>query len=296
MRRTSWSGMLACLLTSWMCQFGSAASAAEPRPCPDDGVVANGVYANPYFDLSYPLPSGWTRDVDGAAPSASGYYVLAAAKPAGALTGTVLIAAQDNFFAAVALEDVRTAARDFSQSIAKVSGMTIDRPPAEVVIANRAFTRVDFSGVGLFRSTFFTSNRCHLVSFNFTAKSPELLATLVSSLDRIGGARDGEAAMPDPGCVRDQAAPQNVLTKVDPAGSDPKFMPIPVRLVIGADGAVKHVHVIHATAQQRSSIESALARWTFKPRKGDGGAGEVETGLLIEFTPSGVAYPSVSHR
>ncbi|HUI96640.1 MAG TPA: hypothetical protein VLX44_12860, partial [Xanthobacteraceae bacterium] len=77
--------------------------------------------------------------------------------------------------------------------------------------------------------------------------------------------------------------------------SDPKFVPIPVRLVIGADGAVKHVHVIHATAQQRSSIESALAQWTFKPRNTDGGAAEVETGLLIEFTPSGVAYPPVPH-
>jgi hypothetical protein len=72
-------------------------------------------------------------------------------------------------------------------------------------------------------------------------------------------------------------------------------MPIPVRLVIGADGAVKHVHVIHATALQRSSIEGALAQWTFKPRKVDAGAGEVETGLLIEFTPSGVAYPPLPH-
>jgi hypothetical protein len=295
MRRIQWSGMLACLVTTWMWQLGSAASAAEPRPCPDDGVVANGVYANEYFDLSYPLPSGWAEDVAGAAPSTSGYYVLAAAKPAGALTGTVMIAAQDAFFTDTALDDVRMAAREFTHSIAEIPGMTIDQPPAEVVIAHRAFTRVDFSGVGLFRSTFFTANRCHVVSFNFTAKSPELLATLVASLDGIRGVRAGTAATSDPGCARNQAAPENVVTKVDPAGSDPKFVPIPVRLVIGADGAVRHVHVIRASEQQRSSIESALGQWRFKPRASEGGAAEVETGLLIEFTSSGVAYPSVPH-
>ena len=288
--------MLACLVTTGMWQFGSAAWAAESRPCPDDGVVANGAYANEYFDLSYPLPSGWTQDVAGPAPSTSGYYVLTTARPAGDLTGTVLIAARDNFFADPALEDVRATARHFAHSMAEVAGMTVDRPPAEVVIANRVFNRVDFSGVGLFRSTFFTSNRCHLVSFNFTAKSPELLATLVASLDRIGGIRDGAGGPPDPTCARNQAAPENVVTKVDPPGSDPRFVPIPVRLVIGADGAVKHVHVIHATAQQRSSIESALGQWKFKPRATDGGAAEVETGLVIEFTPAGVAYPAAPHR
>jgi hypothetical protein len=288
--------MFACLVTTWMWQLGSAANAAEPRPRPDDGAVADGVYANEYFDLSYPLPSGWIQDVAGPAPSTSGYYVLARAKPAGELTGTILIAAQDDFFVDAAFDDVRTAARDFAGSIATVPGMTIGRPPAEVVIADRVFNRIDFSGVGLFRSTLFTRSRCHLVSFNFTASSPELLATLLSGLGGIASFRHRAAAIPNPVCARNHAAPENILTKVDPAGSDPRFVPIPVRLVIGADGAVKHVHVIRATAQQRNNIESTLMQWTFKPRAPHGvPPDEVETGLLIEFTPSGVSYPSLPH-
>jgi hypothetical protein len=180
--------------------------------------------------------------------------------------------------------------------MSQVAGMTIDRQPSEVAVGDRVFTRVDFSGVGLFRSTLFTENRCHLVSFHFTAKSPALLAALVSSVEKIGAAREGAAESPDPVCIRDQAVAENVLTKVDPAPSDPKFIPIPVRIVIGAEGDVRHVHVIRATAEQRNNIESALAQWRFKPPRDPrlhGRVTELETGLLIKFTSGGaVAYSS----
>jgi hypothetical protein len=206
---------------------------------------------------------------------------------------TILIAAQDLFFAAAPPGDAAAAARAFAASIAEVAGMTIDRPPAEVAIAGRAFSRVDFSGVGLFRSTFFTYSRCHLVSFNLTANSAERLAALARTLERLG-ARAIET--PDPPCLRDQAAAENVLSKVDPAPSAPAYTPIPVRIVVGADGAVKDVHVIRATAEQRRGIEAALAQWRFKPRQVDGRASEIETGLLIEFRPDGVAYASGARR
>jgi hypothetical protein len=58
---------------------------------------------------------------------------------------------------------------------------------------------------------------------------------------------------------------------------------IPVRLIIGTDGAVKHVHVIHASAAQRKVIEEALRQWRFKPYTIDGRPVEVETGLAFRF-------------
>jgi hypothetical protein len=265
-------------------------SAAE-MPRPEDGVVANGVYANEYFDLSYPLPSGWTQDVAGPGPSTRGYYVLAGLVPAGEPIGMILIAAQDLFFAAATVDDVAVAAREFAASMSKVAGMTIDRQPSRVALSGRDFVRIDFSGVGLFRSVLLTVSRCHLVSFNLTAKSPEALAALVATLDKLGDARAGAPATPHPACVRNHATPDNVLTKVDPPASDPKFTPIPVRIVIGGDGGVKHVHVIRASAEQRNGIEAALGQWTFKPPAIDGRASEIETGLLIEFRAGGaVAY------
>jgi hypothetical protein len=165
------------------------------------------------------------------------------------------------------------------------------------MLAGRSFSRVDFSGVGLHRSTFFTQARCHLVMFNLTANSPERLAALVPTLDRIGAARAGDAEPPDPPCRRGHATIGNLLSKVDPAPSGPTFTPIPVRIVVGHDGGVKHVHVIRATSKQRHGIEAALGQWRFKPPAIDGRASEIETGLLIEFRAGGaVAYLTGDER
>jgi hypothetical protein len=70
-------------------------------------------------------------------------------------------------------------------------------------------------------------------------------------------------------------------------------VPIPVRIIVGADGAVKHVHVIRATDDQRAGIEQALLQWKLKPYEVDGRATEVETGLVIQFSASGGASYSV---
>ena len=292
MRSAYRSGMLACLMSLAAWHHGSAAE----MPRPEDGVVADGAYANAYFDLSYPLPAGWMRDVVGPAPSTGGYYVLASLVPAGEPTGAILVAAQDLLFAAAALDDTAAAAREFAASMAAVPGMTVERPPMEAAIAGRTFIRVDFSGVGLFRSTFFTHSRCHLVSINLTANSPDRLAALALTLERLGGARTGAAGTPDPPCVRDHADGENLVSKVDPPPSVPAYTPIPVRILVAAEGHVKDVHVIRATDDQRRGIETALAQWRFKPHRRDGRATEIETGLLIEFRPGGVAYPGGGRR
>jgi hypothetical protein len=71
-----------------------------------------------------------------------------------------------------------------------------------------------------------------------------------------------------------------VLRKVVPTElSTPT--PIPARIIIGRDGAVKHVHVIRATETQRKSVADALRQWTFKPHTIAGQPVEVETGLAL---------------
>lgn len=281
---------LACLVTGLVWHHGSAVLAAEPMPHPGDGSVANGSYSDSYFDLSYPLPPGWTKGLAGPAPSSSGYYVLASLVPQGDLTGTILVTAQDVFFADPALGDAAEGARQLAEALAKVGGMRIDRQPAQVAIADRRFNRIDFSSVGLYRSTYFTTIRCHLVSFNFTAKSGEQLAGLVASLNMLGHDELADRRSV-PVCVRNQATSENLVTKVDPAPGSPTFTPIPVRLVIRTDGSVKNVHVIRATPTQRDSIETALSQWKFRPYQINGLAAEIETGVVIEFRPAGtVAY------
>src|SRR6266581_1330671 len=93
-------------------------------PNPQDGKVAGGVYSNAYFDLSYPLPQGFAEGLAGPDPSDSGYYVLGNFVPQVAPTGTILMAAQDAFFAGPQ-RDVATAAKQFRETISQVEGMSI---------------------------------------------------------------------------------------------------------------------------------------------------------------------------
>src|SRR5271170_5438854 len=108
--------------------------AVVPMPDPGDGAVTNGVFTNGYFNLSYPLPPGWTEGTPGPGPSHSGYYVLSTLTPTGDFTGTILIAAQDIFFAADPLAGAAAMADEFGRAMSEVEGMTIDRPPSQVQI------------------------------------------------------------------------------------------------------------------------------------------------------------------
>jgi hypothetical protein len=194
-----------------------------------------------------------------------------------------MISAQDMFFAEKPL-DAAAMASDFRQSVSEIAGMAIDREPEEIEIAGRTFHRVGFSGVGLYRAMFVTEDRCHLVQFHLTAREPEMLASLLLSLDNLSFAMKSSSSTPPPVCTKDYAIADNVLRKVAPLPVGPAFTPIPVRIVISGDGSVEQVHVIRATADQRASIENALYQWKFKPYVMDGRSVEVETGLLYRFT------------
>lgn len=252
-------------------------------PLPEDGKVLGESYVNDYFDLSYPLPEGWKEGLQGPDPSDSGYYVLTELVPQSGLSATILIAAQDLFFASKPYANVAELVGDFRQAMSQVDGMTIDREPTEVKVADRRLYRIDFSGVGLYRATFTSEIRCHAVSFNLTSRDPELLAHLASNVDKLSSAGQRGSGYPAPLCIANYAVPENVLQRVEPVPVGPKFTPIPVRIIVDAEGRVSHVHVIHATDPQRKSIEDALRQWKFKPYTLDGRAVEVETGLVFRF-------------
>jgi hypothetical protein len=286
------AGALICLVSGLTWQ---QISALEPMPRPADGKVVNGAYANKYFDLAYPLLPDWTEGLAGPEPSLYGYYVLTTLIPTGEYTAMVMIAAQDQFFAARPFSDPAAMASALGQETAKLEGMTIDRPPSKASIAGRSFARIDTSGFGLFNSTWVTESRCHLVSFNITAKTDQHRADVARSLEKLATARDRGDEKPDPICLKNQADMKNLLTRVDPPPIAP-FTPIPVRLIIGRDGDVKHVNVVRGSAAQRTAIESALGQWKFRPPAVNDLPAEIETGLVIEFTAQGQVKYSTSER
>jgi hypothetical protein len=288
-RRLPLLGGMAIVLAGWLLwrydavPFGAVTA---HMPVPEGGKVLSGSYINDYFDLSFPLPEGWTEGEPGPEPSGAGYYVLSSLIPKAELNATILIAAQDMFFTRGPHGDMAEVVRDFRRSMSQIDGMTIDREPAEAKIADRLLYRVDFSGVGLYRATFTTGIRCHAVSFNLTARSPDVLANLALSLDKLSTAGKPKSGVPQ--CVENYATPDNLVQSVIPAPAvGPKFAAIPVRFVIDTQGGVKQIHVIRASPEQRKSIEDALHQWKFKPYRLNERAVEIETGHVFQFSAAG---------
>jgi hypothetical protein len=287
MRRVLYLGAATCLLGLLAWQFGAAISLRGAKALtsnPEDGKVSKDRYVSNYFGLSYRLPQAWTVGEAGPDPSQSGYYVLSTLVPKSAPNANILVAAQDMFFGASMRSNVEDRARDFQEAVSHVDGMIIDRDLTEVTIANHLLYRVDYSGVGLFRARLETEVRCHVVSVNVTASDRDLLERLADNRGSLSFAAIRNAASSPPPCVNDYAVGDNVLHKVDPVAVGPKFVPIPVRIIVGADGSVEHVHVLHATDNQRRSIEEALYQWKLKPYEVDGRPSLVETGLVFKFT------------
>jgi hypothetical protein len=288
MRIWMYLGVAACLVGLGAVLHGampsSQGASVVQSANPEDGKVADGVFVSDYFDLSYRLPDGWTEGLAGPDPSQSGYYVLGTWAPKRDFAGTVLVVAQDMFFAPDSSDDVKNVVAEFRQVMSAVDGMTIDREPAQVSVGGHPGYRVDFSGVGLFRAMFAIEIRCHVVTFNLTSRDSELLASLARSLDHLASVRK-EISDPVPECLRDYAS-ENVVHRVEPDGVGAKTVSVPVRMIVATDGSVKHVHVIRASAAQRRNIEEAVREWKFKPYVKQGRPVEVETGVMFNLKPT----------
>jgi Gram-negative bacterial TonB protein C-terminal len=260
-------------------------------PDPEAGSFVGDAYTNAYFGLSLPLPLGWTEGLAGPPPSGRGLYVLASMDGTKVDHATLLIVAQDLFFSAKPLADVADVAADFRVSLGGIPDLSIDSRPADVTLAGQAFLRLDYHAGGLYRGWLATELRCHVVSFNITATDQATVDRIADLLQTISPPAQSDAATGTnagatrtiPVCIKDYVTAQTTIHRVEPAGVDLNGLRVPVRIIIGADGKVEHVHVISATPAQRQAIEGALRQWEFRPFELMGHPTEVETGLTFEF-------------
>ena len=245
---------------------------------PESGAFEKDSYTNKYFDLSFPVLPDWREDYQGPPPSTSGYYVLEGLRTKGELNGTILIAAQDTFFLPVnnSLDLLKR-----RQEQAVVSLLKIEASPRKMKMGNQDFARLDYSGAGLYHAIFAIDLRCHIVTFEITTRDQGVLQKLATNVSNLS-LHAGEGPLPR--CVKDYATSANVLHRVDPAQTGPKFTQVPVRVIIDKEGKVKHIHVINALPDQARSVESALALWVFKPYVENGRPMEIETGILFEVS------------
>jgi hypothetical protein len=278
------SSLFAQLPANTILVKGAEPSASDTKtPLPETGKLEGNLYENRYFGFSYHLPPDWSEPYAGAPPSDSGSYVLAEFIPSktfkGPINGTVLITAQDLFFSLVPQRSAKEMIKYSSDHLQPY--YTLEHPPSDLTIAGRSFARFDYMSpvAGLHWYILATQVRCHVIQFVLNSRDTGLLDSLVHDMDQVKLATNDS-----PPCVAGYAE-QNVISKVDPVLNDRKFNSIPVRVIIGTDGKVKHVHVISAFQDQARIITDALLQWRFRPYQQNGKAVDVETGILFGYSP-----------
>jgi hypothetical protein len=267
-----------------------ASSSDSQTPEPENGAIVDNVYTSKYFGLSWSLPADWFQKHEGPPPSDSGFYVLAQLQPAptfrAPVKGTVMVSAQDLFFSVLPGNNALELAKFKGSNLG--SDYTLEKRPAEMTIANRSFVRMDYMSpvAGIHWYTLTTQVRCHAVQFTLSSRDPQLLESLIQSINKMqlpaeAGATTGKGGGEYPVCIKDYASGANVLSRVDPILPPGKYNAIPVRIIIGKSGKVKHVHLLSAFPDQAKIITDALLQWEFKPYIVNGEEREVETGIMM---------------
>jgi hypothetical protein len=72
---------------------------------------------------------------------------------------------------------------------------------------------------------------------------------------------------------------------VNPVFTEHRFNAVPVRIVIGKDGKIKHIHFLRAFPDQAKTVTDALEQWKVRSCLRDGKPVEVETGIMFGYAP-----------
>ncbi|MGO9946083.1 MAG: energy transducer TonB [Steroidobacteraceae bacterium] len=177
----------------------------------------------------------------------------------------------------------------------------IERAPAEARFASHSFARFDYASpvAKLHWRVLATEIRCHIVQFIFTGNDVRQIESLIENMKTMklpneAGPASGKGGGAKPACIKDFANAENLIEGADPVFLEPRFNPVAARIVIDAQGRVKHIHVLSAFPEQLKSISDALLQWRFKPYVLDGRAVEVETGIVFGHEPHPTASPTAS--
>lgn len=268
---------------------GAWSSASDSvTPAPEGGGVANNVFTNQYFGMTYALPAGWTEKYKGPPPSDSGRYVLAQITPVdkGTIRGTILVTAQDMFFTPLPVSNALQLVNFTKDNLQ--ADYRVELKPTETKIAGHSFIFFAYwsPAAELHWYVLATEIRCHTVQFVMTSRDTKLLESLILDMNKMklpveAGPTSGTGGGDFPLCIKDYAREENVIERVEPVFSERRFNAVPVRIIIDKQGKIKHIHFLSAFPEQAKAITDALRQWKFRPHLEKGQPVEVETGVMF---------------
>jgi Gram-negative bacterial TonB protein C-terminal len=141
------------------------------------------------------------------------------------------------------------------------AGFEVEKKPVETTVAGRPAVFFPYWSpvAGLHWYTLSTKIRCHTVKIIMTSTGGGLF----------------------PVCIKDYARGDHLIQHEEPIFPMRRFNAVPVRIIIGKDGAIKHVHILTAFPEQEQAVYAALKKWRYRPYEQNGQPMEVETGIMF---------------
>jgi len=284
--------------------WSSASDSATPLP--EAAALTNSVFTDQYFGITYPVPSGWFQKFGPPPPSDSGRYVLAQLGRSGSFelgqsdsskgenTGSIMFTAQDMFFTPLPAANARQFVNYSKNHLPDY--YQVELKPTQTTIGGQSFTFFAYwsPDAELHWYVLATQIRCHTVEIVLMSRNSKALQDLVLDMGNkmklpaeassTGGTGGGNV----PVCIKDYAAGDNVLERVEPVLTQQRHNPIPVRIIIDKAGKVRHIHFLSAYPEQEKAISDALKQWQFRPYERNGQRVEVETGIMFGAAPPAV--------
>lgn len=286
---------------------GAWSSASDSTtPLPEATALTSSVFTDQYFGITYPLPSGWFQKFGPPPPSDSGRYVLAQLGRSGSFelgqsdsskgenTGSIMFTAQDMFFTPLPVANARQFVNYSKNHLPDY--YQVELKPTQTTIGGQSFTFFAYwsPDAELHWYVLATQIRCHTVEIVLMGRNPKALQELVLDMSNkmklpaeassTGGMGGGDV----PVCIKDYAAGDSVLQRVEPVLGQRRYNPIPVRIIIDKAGKVRHIHFLSAYPEQEKAISDALKQWQFRPYERNGQRLEVETGIMFGAAPPAV--------
>ncbi|MBZ5491953.1 MAG: energy transducer TonB [Acidobacteriia bacterium] len=286
---------------------GAWSSASDSTtPLPEAAALTNNVFTDEYFGITYPLPSGWMQKFTPPPPSDSGRYVLAQLGRSGSFqlgqsdsskgenTGSIMFTAQDMFFTPLPVANARQFVNYSKNHLPEY--YQVELKPTQTTIGGQSFTFFAYwsPDAELHWYVLATQIRCHALEIVLMSRNSKALQDLVLDMSNkmklpaeassTGGTGGGNV----PVCIKDYAAGENVLERVEPVFPQQRHNPVPVRIIIDKEGKVTHIHFLSAYPEQQNVISDALKHWKFRPFERNGQRFEVETGIMFGAAPPAV--------
>jgi hypothetical protein len=283
---------------------GAWSSASDSTtPLPEAAALTNNVFTDPYFGITYPLPPGWIQKFTPPPPSETGSYVLAELTrsassqfgeshgPKGDAGGSIMFTAQDMFFTPLPAANARQFVNYSRNHLPEY--YQVELKPTQTTVGGQPFMFFAYwsPDAELHWYVLATQIRCHTVEVVLMSRDTKAIEELVRDMSTkiklpaeaslTGGTRAGDV----PVCIKDYAAGENVLERVEPVLTQQRYNAIPVRIIIDKDGKVRHIHFLSAYPEQQKVISEALKQWKFRPYERNGQRLEIETGIMFGRVP-----------